>query len=393
MEKIDRYLKLNLPEPYSTFLWGARKVGKSTYLKQKFPNSLYIDLLKTDVLQRYINHPHYLREEILAAPEEVVNHPIILDEVQKVPQLLDEVHWMMENIEGIQFILCGSSVRKLKQSGSNLLGGRAWRAMFMPLCFPEIKALDWDKIMNRGLLPSHYLSPYAHKLLSSYVMDYLLPEVHLEANLRSSQGFTRFLDALGFCQGELLNYSNIARYCGVDAKTVKTYFEILSDMYIGYFLQPFTKRASRQVIRETPKFYLLDTGLAHYLKKYTFTGFKGSDAGKAFEHYIFLELMAHKLLNDLNHTINFWRTQGGLHEVDFVLENGQIAIEAKISTPITKADLKGLLLFGKEHNAKLHVVTLEPRKRLMKVDDQEVFIWPIEEFLSALWSGDFLRKG
>lgn len=198
MEKIARYLDLNLPEPYSTFLWGARKTGKSTYLKQKFPNSLYIDLLKTDVLQRYMNHPHLLREEILAASEEVLNHPIILDEIQKVPQLLDEVHWMMENIEGIQFILCGSSVRQLKQSGSNLLGGRAWRTMFMPLCFPEIKHLDWEKIMNRGLLPSHYLSPYAHKLLSSYVIDYLLPEVHLEANLRSSQGFTRFLDALGF---------------------------------------------------------------------------------------------------------------------------------------------------------------------------------------------------
>lgn len=164
-------------------------------------------------------------------------------------------------------------------------------------------------------------------------------------------------------------------------------------MYIGYFLHPFSKKASREVIREKPKFYLLDTGLAHYLKKYTFTGFKGSEAGKAFEHYIFLELMAHKLLNDLNHTINFWRTQDGRDEVDFVLENGKIAIESKISTPITKADLKGLLVFGNEHNAMLHVVSLEPRKRLMKVDSQEILIWPIEDFLNALWSGEFLRKG
>lgn len=388
MERIDRYLNLQIPKPYSTFLWGARKVGKSTYLKEKFPHSLYIDLLQTEVFQRYMNHPHYLRDEILVAPKELLNSPIVLDEVQKIPQLLDEVHWMMESIEGIQFILCGSSVRKLKQGGSNLLGGRAWRTMFLPLCFPELKTLDWDKIMNRGLLPSHYLSPYASKLLSSYVIDYLLPEVHFEANLRSSMNFARFLDVLGFCQGELLNYSNISRDCGIDAKTVKNYFEILVDMYLGYFLQPFTKRASREVIRQTPKFYLFDTGVAHHLKKYQFTDFKGSDAGKAFEHYVFLELTAHKLLNDLNHSINFWRTQDGAYEVDFVLHDGKVAIECKISTPITKRDLKGLVIFGKEYGAKLHLVTLEPRKRLMKVDSQEIILWPIEDFLNALWSGD-----
>src|SRR3990167_9758949 len=209
MEKIKRYLNLTLPEPYSTFLWGARKTGKSTYLRQKFPDSLYVDFLKTDVLQKYINKPFLLREEIEVLPKEILKKPIILDEVQKIPQLLDEVHWMMENIEGSQFILCGSSIRRLKHGGSNLLGGRALRTLFMPLCFPELKTLEWEKIMNRGLLPSHYLSTYAHKLLSSYVIDYLLPEVHLEASLRSSQGFTRFLETLGFCQGELLNTTPI----------------------------------------------------------------------------------------------------------------------------------------------------------------------------------------
>lgn len=391
MDKIQRYLKLTLPKPYSSFLWGARKTGKSTYLKQNFGTSLYVDFLKTDVLQKYINQPYLLREEILGASKDIFDTPIILDEVQKIPQLLDEVHWMIENIEGAQFILCGSSSRKLKQSGSNLLGGRAWRTMFMPLCFPELKVLDWKKIMNRGLLPSHYLSSYSHKLLSSYVVDYLLPEVHLEASLRSSQGFARFLDALGFCQGELLNYKNISRDCGVDAKTVKNYFEVLVDMYMGYFVHPFTKKASRSIIREIPKFYLMDTGLAHHLKKYDFVDFKGADAGKSFEHYILLELMAHKFLNDLDDPIHFWRTQDGSHEVDFVLQEGQVAIECKISTPIERRDLKGLLLFGKEYGAKLHVVTLESRKRLMKVDSQEITIWPAEEFLHNLWGGNFLK--
>jgi predicted AAA+ superfamily ATPase len=135
----------------------------------------------------------------------------------------------------------------------------------------------------------------------------------------------------------------------------------------------------------------MDTGLSHHLKKYNFTEFRGSDAGKAFEHYILLELMAHKLLNDLDYNICFWRTQDGIHEVDFVLQDGQIAIECKISTPMNRKDLKGLLFFGMEHKAKLHAVTLEPRKRLMRVDSQEVTIWPIEEFLSSLWGGDFFN--
>lgn len=386
---INRYLKLDLPSPHSTFLWGARKTGKSTYLKENYPKSYSIDFLKTDIFQRYMNHPYLLREEILASKESLIKEPIILDEVQKIPTLLDEVHWMMENIENIQFILCGSSVRKLKQSGSNLLGGRAWRTLFMPLCFPELKELDWEKIMNRGLLPSHYLSSHANKQLSSYTIDYILPEVHFEANLRSSQGFSRFLEVLGFCQGEILNYNNIARDCGVDSKTVKTYFEILEDMYLGYFLPPYSKKLKRAAIKSAAKFYLMDTGLANYLKGYQFTGFRGTEAGKAFEHYVFLELMAHKFLNDLRHKIYFWRTQDGRHEVDFILGEADIAIECKISRVIEKRDLKGLLSFGEETKAQLNVVSLEPKKRLMTIDNQQVHIWPIQDFLETVWAGDF----
>jgi predicted AAA+ superfamily ATPase len=217
-----------------------------------------------------------------------------------------------------------------------------------------------------------------------------LPEIHLEANIRSSQGFTRFLDILGFSQGELLNYNNISRDCAVSAKTIKTYFEILVDMYLGHFLYPFTKKGSREVIKETPKFYLMDTGISHFLKKYTFAGFKGMEAGKAFEHYLFLELNAHKDLNDLDHSIHFWRTKDGIHEVDFVLQDGQIGIECKISTPIEKRDLKSLILFGELYNSKLHVVSLESRKRLMKIEGQEITIWPIEDFLNELWAGRIL---
>jgi predicted AAA+ superfamily ATPase len=133
----------------------------------------------------------------------------------------------------------------------------------------------------------------------------------------------------------------------------------------------------------------MDTGLSHYLKKYKFTEFRGIDAGKGFEHYILLELMAYKLLNDLDYTIQFWRTQNGTHEVDFILQDGKFALECKMSNLIERRDLKGLILFGEEYGAKLNVVSLEPRKRFMRIDSQEITIWPIEDFLNDLWSGKF----
>lgn len=259
---LQRYLSLDLPKGQSCFLWGARKTGKSTFLKERFKGSLYIDLLQADVYQAYFREPHRLRQELLALPP---NAPVILDEVQKVPMLLDEVHGLIEAQKGFQFILCGSSARRLKSSGANLLGGRAWRTMFVPFCYPELKTLNWMRIFNHGLIPSHYMSDNPEKSLASYLYDYILTEVQFEANLRKRDTFVRFLDALGFCHGEMINYSNIARDCGVDSKTVRTYFEILEDMYLGYFLPPYRSTMSRQTIQEAPKFYLFDTGIAHYL--------------------------------------------------------------------------------------------------------------------------------
>lgn len=388
--KFTRCLDLFLPDGYSSFLWGARKTGKSTYLKERFPKSFHLDFLKADVFQRYFRSPHLLREEIETNPEKYLSHPIIIDEIQKVPLILDEVHWMIENIPLIQFILCGSSVRKLKQRGANLLGGRALRQIFLPLCYPEIKdAWDWSRIMNHGLLPNHYLSDIPHKLFPSYLVDYLIPEVHVEANLRDQGGFTRFIDILGFCLSEPLNFNNIARDCGVHGKTVKTYFDILVDMYLGYYVHPYKKRANRQIIQEMPKFYLMDVGLANHLRRFRFSEWHGMEAGKAFEHYVFLELMAYKTYKDHPTKIEYWRTKSG-EEVDFILNDGSIAIEAKISTPIQKSDLKNLIIFGNEYPSQLHVVSLEPRKRKMTVDEKEITIWPIQEFLESLWSGDII---
>ena len=322
---VNRYLELALPKGQSCFLWGARKTGKSTFLKEKYPNAIYIDLLQADVFQGYLKEPERIRHEVIDFEDPTI---IIIDEIQKVPALLDEVHGLIESKKNLQFILCGSSSRKLKYSGANLLGGRAWRYQFVPFCYPELKELDWEKIFNRGLIPEHYFSNHADKHIAAYVYDYLLTEVHYEANLRKRDTFAKFIDILGFSQGEVISFSNIARDCGIDHKTARTYFEILEDMYIGYFVHPYRKVSKRQTLQSMPKFYLFDTGVASYLKRYHFQELRGEEAGRAFEHYIFLELMAYKLLNGKREEITYWRTKEG-YEVDFVIENW--AIEVKIS--------------------------------------------------------------
>ena len=378
---IKRILNLNLPKGQSCFLWGARKTGKSTFLKERYPDALWIDFLQAEVYQKYLLEPQRLRQELELLPSIPL---IIIDEFQKVPELLNEIHWLIENKKA-QFILCGSSSRKLRFSGVNLLGGRAWRFMFVPFCYAELKELNWPKIFNNGLLPSHYFSENPTKSLAAYLFDYVLNEVHMEANLRQKEPFSRFLDTLGFCNGEMINYSNIARDCGVTYKTIQTYFEILEDMYLGYFVRPYKARPSRQIIQEIPKFYLFDTGIASYLKRFHYTEMRGSDAGHAFEHYVFLELTAYRLLKEKRDSICYWRTKDG-YEVDFIVQDK--AIEVKMSSSISKQDLKNLLIFSENEEKSLHVVCLESHKRVVKEAGKEINIWPVEEFLKALWQGE-----
>lgn len=381
---VKRLLNLSLPQDQSAFLWGARKTGKTTFLHQRFPNAIFIDFLQSEVFAKYSLNPHYIRSEILAIPEDKRNGMIfVIDEVQKIPQVLNEIHWMIENIKGISFILCGSSSRKLKSSGANLLGGRAWRYQMFPFCYPELKELNWNRIFNRGLIPEHYGSEFALKSLSAYVYDYLINEVQLEANIRKREPFIRFLDVLTLSHTEMINFTNIARDCGVNKATVKSYFEILEDMYIGYFLHPYTKRKNRQIVTQIPKFYLFDTGVANYLSKYTFSEFHTSDSGKAFEHYIFLELKAYQTMSETRDELFYYRDSEG-HEVDFIFRDQ--AFEVKTRQNITSKDIRGLLLFGKDYRAKLNVICTVDKKRIETFGTQSVTIWPVQEFLESLWS-------
>jgi uncharacterized protein len=385
----QRLLNLDLPQGQSAFLWGARKTGKSTYLKKTFPKAKYYDFLKTDTLILFTGKPYLLREQILAMKEEDLKLPIILDEIQKVPLVLNEVHWLIENTSAY-FILCGSSARKLKRGAANLLGGRAWRFTFYPLIYLEIENFNLIHALNNGLIPAHYEKISAFRDLNAYITDYLKEEIQDEGLTRNLPAFSRFLDALAYSHGQQINHSNIARDCGINANTVKAYFQILVDTLIGYEIYPYSKKIGRDIITATPKFYLFDVGVVSALTNRKISELKGSLAGEAFEHFIFMELTAYIGLNELNYKIQYWRTKTGL-EVDFILDNGRIAIEVKIGEHIEKNRIKGLIAFSQEHRPEhAIVISLEQNRRKISIEDgTDILVLPWEEFLKTLWNGEY----
>ncbi len=382
MKKVNRILNIDIPQGKSAFLWGPRKIGKSFYLKDVFPNSIIYDFLKTDLVLEFSKRPSLLREQILAKDEGILRLPIILDEVQKVPQILDEVHWLIEN-KGLSFILCGSSARKLKRGKANLLGGRAWRYEMFPLVTSELGDVELLRALNQGMIPDHYLRDNYQKSLHGYVRDYLKEEVFDEGLTRNIPAFARFFDAVGYSHGELTNFSNIARDCGVDAKTVKEYYQILVDTLLGRMVEPFKKRQSRQVITKAPKFYLFDVGVAGSMVKRYIPEERGEYFGKAFEHFIFTEIAAHSSYSELDYKINFWRTKSG-YEVDFILGEGTVAIEVKGTNCVENREMRALNAFIDEYAPqKAFIVCNEKAERV----HAQIKIIPWGKFLEDLWGG------
>ncbi|MCL4483799.1 MAG: AAA family ATPase [Bacteroidetes bacterium] len=365
----------------SAFLWGARQTGKSTLLKSLFPGSPYFDLLLSDEYDRFQRNPGLLREILIA-----LNSPevVIIDEIQRIPALLNEIHWMIVN-KNIRFILSGSSPRKILRTGSNLLGGRALRYELYPLVYQEIPEFDLLRALNNGLLPRHYLSHKPEKLISAYIGSYLRDEVMAEARIRNISAFARFLEMAAFSNGEMVNYTNIATDCGVSAPTVKEYFQILEDTLTGRFLPSFQKKPKRRVIL-APKFYFFDIGIANQLVKRGRIEFGSESFGKAFEHFIYLELYAHSKYTDLNYQISYWRTTTQI-EVDFILGDHDVAIEVKSTDMVNKRHIKGLQSFAEEYSVKrLIIVSNDPYPR--QIENVSVLPWRI--FLDQLWAGDII---
>jgi predicted AAA+ superfamily ATPase len=379
-----RKQRLALRGEESCFLWGARQTGKSTLLKELFPNSPRYDLLLSSEFGRLQLNPSLMLQEILAEPPQ--NVPVIIDEVQKIPQLLDDVHWLIVN-KNIQFILCGSSARKLKREGANLLGGRALRFELFPLVYPEIPDFDLLRALKSGLIPRHYLSNRPDLLLEAYVGEYLKEEIAQEALTRNIPAFSRFLEAAAFSNGDIVVYKNIASECGVSAPTVKEYFDILVDTLIGNFVPAFQKRPKRRVI-QAPRFYYFDVGLANFLLKRKGIVPKSESFGKAFEHFIYQELVAHSQYSGLKYPISYWHTASDL-EVDFILGDHEVALEVKGVDLVGGHHLKGMRAFQEEYTTKKSIiVSLDPRPRQL---DSGIVVLPWSHFLQKLWNGELIQ--
>ena len=380
----QRRLHLPTPGTETFFLWGPRQTGKTTLLRETYRKAVWIDLLKAEEYRRYLEHPEWLRSEL---PENGVMPFVVIDEVQKVPQLLDEVHWLHEN-RGVQFALCGSSARKVRRGYANLLGGRAIRYELFGLTSSELGP-DWnmDKMLNNGYLPRIYPSKTQRRLLNAYTANYLKEEIAAEGLIRNLPVFSEFLNKAALSDTEPVNYSAIARDCGVSSQTIKGYFQILEDTLLGKWLPAYGKRPKRRVVT-SPKFYFSDVGVVNFLAKRGFME-QGSELyGKAFENWLFHEISAHNMYNELFSTISYWRLSSGI-EVDFIINDMEIAIEAKSSRKITSNHLKGLRQLRLDHPEvkRLLVVCCEEKPR--KTEDG-IEILPAEYFASRLWDNEII---
>lgn len=365
----------------SFFLWGQRQTGKSSLLKAVFPQALWLDLLDSKDFLDFSARPYLLRERTeLLRPHSVV----IIDEVQKVPLLLDEVQNLIERRKLI-FGLCGSSARKLKRGHGNLLGGRARRFELYGFTSNELgKDFSLNTCLNRGYLPPHYLSEdYLHGL-QSYVTDYLKEEIIAEGLTRNVQAFSRFLEAAALGDGEVLNYSTFARDTGVSLKTVQSHFDILVDTLTGAYLPAYTKRTKRRV-RQAPKFYFHDVGIVNFLARRKHLEPRTPDFGRAFENWVHHELTCCLKYLGLYWPMAFWRLTSGA-EVDFILGEMEIAIEAKASDRIHADHLKGLREIKKEFPGirERVVVCLEAHARMT---EDRILVLPYQDFAKALWEG------
>ncbi|MFH1145089.1 MAG: AAA family ATPase [Candidatus Eisenbacteria bacterium] len=364
------------------FLWGPRQTGKTTLLHQKLPRATFYDLLDTRLRAALSVRPHDLREELLSTRPRIV----VIDEIQEVPDLLQEVHWLLENTS-MRFVLCGSSARKLRRKARNLLGGRATESHLFPLSSHEIPDLDLLRAFNHGTLPVHYLTPKPAPLLRAYVNAYIKEEIIDESATRNIPAFARFLHVVGLTHGQQLNYANIARETGVSAATVRSYYQILEDTLLGFTLEPWRRSKTRRLV-ETAKFYLFDIGIANYLHPEARTVTEGSDLyGRAFEHFMLNDVRAFLSYRRRERALSFWRTSSGF-EVDLILGDLECALEFKSARRIRDGDLKGLRALMEEQTVGRSVVVSREERARRTEDGIEIFPW--RRFCELLWKGEII---
>lgn len=360
----------------SVFLFGPRQTGKSSLIKHLLGKYSAYNLLDNETYLKLSRSPGILREELKHGSKIV-----IIDEVQKLPLLLDEVHLMIEEC-GVKFLLTGSSARKLRRGGINLLGGRALVKKLHPFVFLELKEkFHLERALNNGLLPSIYSSSIPDEDLQSYIGTYLKEEIATEALTRNIPAFSRFLEVAALCNGKLINYTNISNDAQVARTTVQEYFQILKDTLIAYEVEPWQKSRKRKPLA-TSKMYFFDIGVCRYLQNRTKIKPGSPEFGEAFEAYIFHEIKSYIDYLTSSGDVKYWRSTSGF-EVDFIISD-TTAVEVKASKIIGRHDLKGLEALSEEKKLKNYIiVSLVDRERRVG----KVRILPYKEFLSLLWGG------
>jgi len=381
---IPRRVPLPHRPAMSFFLWGPRQTGKSTLLRTLYADAHWIDLLDTDALIRFTQRPALLREEIQGLPQRQL---VVIDEVQKVPGLLDEVHWLIENRHRV-FVLCGSSARRVRRTHANLLGGRALRFELFGLVSAELgREFDVARMLSHGYLPRHYLADLPQPLLRAYVQDYLKEEIMAEGLTRSLPVFSNFLAAAALTDGGTLSYATVARDCDVSAHTVRDYFQILVDTLLGRYLPAYVRRPKRRMI-QSPKFYFADVAVVNVLAKRGRLEPGSELFGRAFENWVCHELSAYAQYSGRFHDLSYWRLTTGV-EVDFIVDDMAYAIEAKASARAHADHLKGLRELSRDH-AKIKKRILVSLDRTPRVTDDGIEILPYAAFAQRLWAGDLI---
>ena len=363
------------------FLFGGRQVGKSTLLKERFPKAIYIDLLKSDIRNRFKQHPEEFRESLLRYPPETL---VIVDEIQKIPDLLDEVHWLMVE-KDLWFILSGSSARKIKRSGANNLGGRAIPETLFPLVSAEIPDYDLDRAVQNGMIPRHYMVANAQNRMRAYVDLYLKEEIIEDSLVQNVDEFIRFMEVAAIMDGEILNYENVASDCGVSANTVKAYYKILVETLLGFEVPAYRKVIKRKLYKSS-RFYYFDVGIANHLTKRYHLAPRTPEYGHAFEHLIIQEIRAYLGYTGSEEELTYWHTYENL-EVDAVIGDARVAIEIKSTDHVNHDDKKGVTEFAKEHPETKQI--LVSRDRISRRSG-DVDLYYVTEFFKALWAGEII---
>lgn len=372
----------SLAEKKSLFLFGPRSTGKTTLIKTVFPENAIVNLLKSSVFLSLSADPSRLAG--IAREIARSGSVVVIDEIQKLPALLDEVHNSIET-DGIHFVLTGSSARKLKRSGVNLLAGRAWQCNLFPLSFSEIANFDLDRFLLYGGLPQVYDSAWPSEELDAYINTYLKEEIKEEALVQNFAHFARFLKVASLSNGEQLNFTTVSRETGVPATSIRAWFDILADTFTGFLLETWQGSKKRKAV-STAKFYFFDVGVANFLSGTTVLSRNSVEYGKAFEHFIAMELRAFLSYRRVKKDLTYWRTQTGI-EVDFIVGD-ETAIEVKSATSVSDKHLKGLRALKEENVLRQYFLVSFDELDRETPDSIRLLHW--KSFLAKLWAGEIM---